>query len=105
MLVRFRQTAAGLHVGAALRRRSPFGRRFILGALFRSLAARRFFCFMWVWAYTQRPVSLGGVQLAELADRIDAETQGQIISAVHSRVPIVKAWSKPRLLAAGWPST
>ena len=28
-------------------------------------------------------------QLAELADRIDAETQGQIISAVHSRVPIV----------------
>jgi hypothetical protein len=28
-------------------------------------------------------------QLAELADRIDAETQGQIISSVHSRVPIV----------------
>jgi hypothetical protein len=28
-------------------------------------------------------------QLAELADRINAETQGQIISALHSRVPIV----------------
>jgi hypothetical protein len=28
-------------------------------------------------------------QLAELADRIDATTQGQIISSVHARVPIV----------------
>jgi hypothetical protein len=28
-------------------------------------------------------------QLAELANRIDAETQGKIISAVHSRIPIV----------------
>jgi hypothetical protein len=27
--------------------------------------------------------------LAELANRIDAETQGKIISAVHSRIPIV----------------
>ena len=47
--------------------------------------------------------------LAELANRIDAETQGKIISAVHSRIPIVTPDEqralrvRPRLLHSAAP--
>jgi len=83
MLVRFRQTAAGLQCSLVETRRIDGKVRYeqvaSLGSVSRSpsVGDRLAFC----WRIYE--------QLAELADRIDAETQGQIISAVHSRIPIV----------------
>jgi hypothetical protein len=83
MLVRFRQTAAGLQCSLVETRRIDGKVRYeqvaSLGSVSRSPSVGDRLAF-WRRVYEQ---------LAELADRIDAETQGQIISAVHSRVPIV----------------
>jgi hypothetical protein len=83
MLVRFRQTTAGLQCSLVETRRIDGKVRYeqvaSLGAVSRSPSVGDRLAF-WRRVYEQ---------LAELADRIDAETQGQIISALHSRVPIV----------------
>jgi hypothetical protein len=83
MLVRFRQTAAGLQCSLVETRRIDGKVRYeqvaSLGAVSRSPSVGDRLAF-WRRVYEQ---------LAELADRIDAETQGQIISSVHARVPIV----------------
>jgi hypothetical protein len=83
MLVRFRQTAAGLQCSLVETRRIDGKVRYeqvaSLGSVSRSPSVGDRLAF-WRRVYEQ---------LAELADRIDAETQGQIISAVHSRIPIV----------------
>ena len=83
MLVRFRQTTAGLQCSLVETRRIDGIVRYEHVATVGSVPAspsvadrlafwRRFY-----------------EHLAELANRIDAETQGKIISAVHSRIPIV----------------
>ena len=83
MLVRFRQTAAGLQCSLVETRRIDGKVRYeqvaSLGSVPASPSVADRLAF-WRRVYEQ---------LAELANRIDAETQGQIISAVHSRVPIV----------------
>jgi hypothetical protein len=83
MLVRFRQTAAGLQCSLVETRRIDGKVRYehvaSLGSVPASPSVGDRLAF-WRRVYEQ---------LAELADRIDAETQGQIISSVHSRVPIV----------------
>jgi hypothetical protein len=83
MLVRFRQTAAGLQCSLVETRRIDGKVRYehvtSLGLVPASPSVGDRLAF-WRRVYEQ---------LAELADRIDAETQGQIISSVHSRVPIV----------------
>ena len=81
--MRFRQTAAGLQCSLVETRRIDGKVRYeqvaSLGSVSRSPSVGDRLAF-WRRIYEQ---------LAELADRIDAETQGQIISAVHSRIPIV----------------
>ena len=83
MLVRFRQTAAGLQCSLVETRRIDDAVRYEQVASFGpvpaspSVADRIAF---WRRVYET---------LAELANRIDAETQGKIISAVHSRIPLV----------------
>ena len=82
-LVRFRQIAAGLQCSLVETRRLDGKVRYehvaSLGLVPPSPSVGDRLAF-WRRVYEQ---------LAELADRIDAETQGQIISALHSRVPIV----------------
>jgi hypothetical protein len=83
MLVRFRQTAAGLQCSLVETRRIDDAVRYEQVASFGpvpaspSVADRIAF---WRRVYET---------LAELASRIDADTQGKIISTVHSRIPIV----------------
>jgi hypothetical protein len=83
MLVRFRQTAAGLQCSLVETRRIDGAVRYEQVASFGlvpaspSVADRIAF---WRRVYET---------LAELASQIDADTQGKIISAVHSRIPIV----------------
>jgi hypothetical protein len=81
--VRFRQIAAGLQCSLVETRRLDGKVRYeqvaSLGSVPPSPSVGDRLAF-WRRVYEQ---------LAELADRIDAETQGQIISALHSRVPIV----------------
>jgi hypothetical protein len=83
MLVRFRQTAAGLQCSLVETHRIDGAVRYEqvanLGSVSAppSVADRLGF---WRRVYET---------LAELASRIDADTQGKIISAVHSRIPIV----------------
>jgi hypothetical protein len=83
MLVRFRQTSAGLQcslvethrIGGAVRYEQVANLGLVPASP--SVADRLAF---WRRVYET---------LAELASRIDADTQGKIISAVHSRIPIV----------------
>ena len=81
MLVRFRQTAAGLQCSLVETHRIDGAVRYeqVLGSAPASPSV------------ANRIALLGRVYetLAELASRIDADTQGKIISAVHSRIPIV----------------
>jgi hypothetical protein len=83
MLVRFRQTAAGLQCSLVETHRIDGAVRYEQVASLGSVPAspsvsdRTGF---WRRVYET---------LAELGNRIDAETQGKIISAIHSRVPIV----------------
>jgi len=83
MLVRFRQTAAGLQCSLVETRRIDGAVRYeqvaSLGSVPASPSVSDRIAF-WRRVYET---------LAELASRIDADTQGKIISAVHSRVPIV----------------
>ncbi len=83
MLVRFRQTAAGLQCSLVETRRIDGAVRYehvaSLGSVPASPSVADRLAF---WRRTYE-------QLAELAHRIDAETQGKIISAVHARIPIV----------------
>jgi hypothetical protein len=83
MLVRFRQTAAGLQCSLVETHRVDGAVRYeqvaSLGAVPASPSVSDRTAF-WRRVYET---------LAGLASRIDAETQGKIISAVHSRVPIV----------------
>jgi hypothetical protein len=83
MLVRFRQTAAGLQCSLVETRRLDGTIRYehvaSLGSVPASPSVADRLAF---WRRTYE-------QLAALADRIDAETQGKIISAVHARIPIV----------------
>ena len=83
MLVRFRETAAGLQGSLVETRRIDGKVRYEHVASFGSVPASPSVAdriALWRRVYET---------LAELADRIDAETQGKIISAVHSRIPIV----------------
>jgi hypothetical protein len=83
MLVRFRQTAAGLQCSLVETRRIDGAVRYeqvaSVGSVPASPSVSDRIAF-WRRVYET---------LAELASRIDAETQGKIISAVHSRIPIV----------------
>ena len=83
MLVRFRQTTAGLQCSLVETRRVDGTLRYehvaSLGLVPASPSVADRLAF-WRRIYEQ---------LAELANRMDAETQGKIISAVHSRMPIV----------------
>jgi hypothetical protein len=83
MLVRFRQTAAGLQCSLVETRRIDGAIRYeqvaSLGSVPASPSVADRIAF-WRRVYET---------LAELARRIDADTQGKIISAVHSRIPIV----------------
>jgi hypothetical protein len=83
MIVRFRQTTTGLQCSLVETRRIDGKVRYqhvaSLGSVPASPSVGDRLAF-WRRVYEQ---------LAGLADRIDAETQGQIISSVHSRVPIV----------------
>src|SRR5262245_12957018 len=83
MLVRFRQTAAGLQCSLVEIRRIDGAVRYeqvaSVGSVPASPSVSDRITF-WRRVYET---------LAELANRIDAETQGKIISAVHSRIPIV----------------
>jgi hypothetical protein len=83
MLVRFRQTAAGLQCSLVETRRIDGAVRYeqvaSLGSAPASPSVADRIAF-WRRVYEK---------LAELAGRIDADTQGKIISAVHSRIPIV----------------
>jgi hypothetical protein len=83
MLVRFRQTAAGLQCSLVETHRIDGAVRYEQVASLRSVpespsVSERITFWRRVYA-----------TMAELANRIDAGTQGKIISAVHSRVPIV----------------
>jgi hypothetical protein len=84
MLARFRQTATGLQCSLVETRR--IGGKVLhdelvtnLGSVPKSPSVADRIAF-WRRVYET---------LAELANRIDAETQGRIISAVHSRIPLV----------------
>jgi hypothetical protein len=82
MIARFRQTAAGMQCSLVTRRIDGKVRHEIVASLGSvpaspSVADRIAF---WRRVYGT---------LAELANRIDGETQGKIMSAVHSRIPIV----------------
>ena len=80
MLVRFRETAAGLQGSLVETRRIDGKVRYEHVASFGSVPAPPSVAdriALWRRVYET---------LAELADRIDAETQGKIISAVHSRI-------------------
>jgi hypothetical protein len=83
MLVRFRQTAAGLQCSLVETRRIDGSVRYeqvaSLGPVPASPSVSDRIAF-WRRVYET---------FAELASRIDADTQGKIISAVHSRIPIV----------------
>ena len=83
MLVRFRQTAAGLQCSLVETRRINGTVRYeqvaSLGSVPASPSVADRIAF-WRRVYQT---------LAELANRIDADAQGKIISAVHSRIPIV----------------
>jgi hypothetical protein len=83
MLVRFRQTAAGLQCSLVETHRINGAVRYeqvaSLGSVSESPSVSERITF-WRRVYAT---------MAELANRIDAETQGKIISAVHSRVPVV----------------
>jgi hypothetical protein len=83
MLVRFRQSAAGLQCSLVETHRIDGTVRYehvaSLGSVPASPSVADRLAF---WRRTYE-------QLAELANRIDAETQGKIISAVHARIPIV----------------
>ena len=83
MLVRFRQTAAGLQCSLVEIHRIDGAVRYeqvaSLGSVPASPSVSERIGF-WRRVYET---------LAELASRIDADTQGKIISAVHSRIPIV----------------
>jgi hypothetical protein len=99
MLVRFRQTAAGLQCSFVETHRIDGAVRYEqvanLGLVPASPSVADRLAF-WRRVYET---------LAELASRIDADTQGKIISAVHSRIPIVipneqraqRVRSRPRL--------
>ena len=83
MLARFRQTAAGLQCSLVETRRIDGKVRHEIVASLGSVPASPSVAdriAFWRRVYET---------LAELANRIDAETQGKIISAVHSRIPIV----------------
>jgi hypothetical protein len=83
MLARFRQTATGLQCSLVKTRR-------IDGKVLHELVAN-------LGSVPKSPSVADRIAfwrrvyetLAELANRIDAETQGRIISAVHSRIPLV----------------
>ena len=83
MLARFRQTATGLQCSLVETRR-------IDGKVLHELVAN-------LGSVSKSPSVADRIAfwrrvyetLAELANRIDAETQGKIISAVHSRIPLV----------------
>jgi hypothetical protein len=83
MLARFRQTATGLQCSVVETRR-------VDGKVLHELVAN-------LGSVPKSPSVADRIAfwrrvyetLAELANRIDAETQGKIISAVHSRIPIV----------------
>jgi len=81
MLVRFRQTAAGLQCSLVETHRIDGAVRYeqvaSLGSVPASPSVSDRIGF-WRRVYET---------LAELASRIDADTQGKIISAVHSRIP------------------
>jgi hypothetical protein len=80
---RFRQTAAGLQCSLVETRRIDGKVRHEIVASLGSVPASPSVAdriAFWRRVYET---------LAELATRIDAETQGKIISAVHSRIPIV----------------
>jgi hypothetical protein len=83
MLVRFRQTAAGLQCSLVETHRIVGALRYKqvanLGLVPASPSVAERLAF-WRRVYET---------LAELASRIDADMQGKIISAVHSRIPIV----------------
>jgi hypothetical protein len=99
MIVRFRQTAAGLQCSFVETHRVEGAARYEqvanLGLVPASPSVADRLAF-WRRVYET---------LAELATRIDADTQGKIISAVHSRIPIVipneqraqRVRSRPRL--------
>ena len=83
MLIRFRQTAAGLQCSLVETRRIDGAVRYEQVASLGSVPASPSVAdriALWRRVYET---------LAELASRIDADTQGKIISAVHSRIPIV----------------
>ena len=83
MLARFRQTATGLQCSLVETRR-------VDGKVLHELVAN-------LGSVPKSPSVADRIAfwrrvyetLAELANRIDAETQGRIISAVHSRIPLV----------------
>jgi hypothetical protein len=83
MLARFRQTATGLQCSLVETRRidGKVLHELVtnLGSVPKSPSVADRIAF-WRRVYET---------LAELANRIDAETQGKIISAVHSRIPLV----------------
>jgi hypothetical protein len=83
MLVRFRQTAAGLQCSLVETHRIDGAVRYEqvanLGLVSASPSVEERLAF-WRRVYET---------LAQLGRRIDADTQGKIISAVHSRIPIV----------------
>jgi hypothetical protein len=83
MLARFRQTAAGLQCSLVETRRIDGKVRHEIVANLGSVPASPSVAdriAFWRRVYET---------LAELANRIDAETQRKIISAVHSHIPIV----------------
>jgi hypothetical protein len=83
MLVRFRQTTAGLQCSLVETHRIDGAVRYEQVASLGSVPASPSVAdriALWRRVYET---------LAELASRIDADTQGKIISAVHSRIPIV----------------
>jgi hypothetical protein len=83
MIARFRQTAAGLQCSLVETRRIDGKVRHEIVATLGSVPASPSVAdriAFWRRVYET---------LAELASRIDAETQGKIISAVHLRIPIV----------------
>jgi hypothetical protein len=83
MLVRFRQTNAGLQCSLVETRRIDGAVRYeqvaSLGSIPTSPSVSDRIAF-WRRVYET---------LTELASRIDADTQGKVIGAVHSRIPIV----------------
>ncbi len=83
MLARFRQTSAGLQCSLIETHRIDGKVHYEIVASLGSVPASPSVAdriAFWRHVYET---------LAELANRIDAETQGKIISAVHSRIPIV----------------